>query len=102
MRRRDISLSQDEKLRSPCVFSFRKSLRGSGGSKSLTLTTSHWRTPTWNSVASTWPHVPVEPGHSYRLLYGNQKAASTEYDFGRVFGGSKRKVLILAHLGRRR
>jgi len=42
---------------------------------------------------------PVEPGHSYRLLYGNQKAASTEYDFGRVFGGSKRKVLILAHLG---
>jgi len=42
---------------------------------------------------------PAEPGHSYRLLYGNQKAGSTQYDFGRVFGGSKRKVLILAQLG---
>jgi len=42
---------------------------------------------------------PVEPGHSYRLLFGNQKATSTQYDFGRVFGGSKRKVFILARLG---
>ncbi len=42
---------------------------------------------------------PVEPGHSYRLLYGNQKASPTQYDFARVFGGSKRKVLLSAQLG---
>jgi hypothetical protein len=42
---------------------------------------------------------PVEPAHSYRLLYGNQKAASTQYDFGSVFGRSDRKVLVLAQLG---
>jgi hypothetical protein len=42
---------------------------------------------------------PVDPGHSYRLLYGNQKAASTQYDFGRVFGRSEKKVLLLAQLG---
>jgi hypothetical protein len=42
---------------------------------------------------------PVEPGHSYRLLYGNQKATSTQYDFGRVFGRSEKKVLVLAQLG---
>ena len=42
---------------------------------------------------------PVEPEHSYRLIYGNQKAASTQYDFGRIFGGSKKKVLLLAQLG---
>jgi hypothetical protein len=40
----------------------------------------------------------VEPGHSYRLLYGNQKAASTQYDFARVFGRSEKKVLMLAQL----
>jgi len=42
---------------------------------------------------------PVEPAHSYRLLYGNQKAASTQYDFGRVFGRSDKKVLVLTQLG---
>jgi hypothetical protein len=42
---------------------------------------------------------PVEPGHSYRLLYGKQKAVSTQYDFGRVFGRSEKKVLVLAQLG---
>jgi hypothetical protein len=42
---------------------------------------------------------PVEPGSSYRLLYGNQKAASTQYDFGRVFGRSEKKVFLLAQLG---
>ena len=42
---------------------------------------------------------PVEPGHSYRLLYGNQKTASTQYDFARVFGRSEKKVLVLAQLG---
>jgi hypothetical protein len=42
---------------------------------------------------------PVDPGHSYRLLYGNQKAASTQYDFGRVFGRSEKKVFLLAQLG---
>jgi uncharacterized protein DUF3999 len=42
---------------------------------------------------------PVEPGHSYRLLYGNQKAASTQYDFARVFDRPEKKVLLLAQLG---
>jgi hypothetical protein len=42
---------------------------------------------------------PVEPGHSYRLLYGNQKAAPTQYDFGRVFSHSEKKVLVMAQLG---
>lgn len=42
---------------------------------------------------------PVESGHSYRLLYGNQKAASPQYDFGRVFGRPEKKVLVLAQLG---
>jgi hypothetical protein len=42
---------------------------------------------------------PLEPGHSYRLLYGNQKAASTQYDFVRVFGRPEKKVLLLAQLG---
>jgi Protein of unknown function (DUF3999) len=42
---------------------------------------------------------PVQPGHSYRLLYGNLKAAQTQYDFGRVFGHTEKKVLLLAQLG---
>ena len=42
---------------------------------------------------------PVEPGHSYRLLYGNQKAAQTQYDFGRVFGRSGKKAIVEAQLG---
>ncbi len=42
---------------------------------------------------------PVEPGHSYRLIYGNQKAAPTQYDFGRVFSHSEKKVLFMAQLG---
>ena len=42
---------------------------------------------------------PAEPGHGYRLLYGNQRAASTQYDFARIFGGSDKKVLLQAQLG---
>jgi hypothetical protein len=42
---------------------------------------------------------PAEPRHGYRLLYGNQKAASTQYDFARVFGRSEKKVYLLAQLG---
>lgn len=42
---------------------------------------------------------PAEPSHSYRLLYGNHKAASTQYDFARVFGRPEKKVLLLAELG---
>jgi hypothetical protein len=42
---------------------------------------------------------PVEPGHSYLLLYGNQKATSTQYDFGHVFDRSEKKVLQVAQLG---
>ena len=42
---------------------------------------------------------PVQPSHSYRLLYGNLKAAQTQYDFGRVFGHTEKKVLLLAQLG---
>jgi hypothetical protein len=42
---------------------------------------------------------PVQPSHSYRLLYGNLKAAQTQYDFGRVFDHTEKKVLLLAQLG---
>lgn len=41
----------------------------------------------------------AEPGHNYRLIYGNQKAASTQYDFARIFGHSDKKVHLEAHLG---
>src|SRR6266478_2500851 len=83
-----------------CVLSFRESLRGFGGSKIVNandqpLANTHMEL----SGLPRGLTFPVEPGHSYRLLYGNQKASPTQYDFARVFGGSKRKVLLSAQLG---
>jgi hypothetical protein len=41
---------------------------------------------------------PVDPGHRCRFLYGNAKANTPQYDFGRTSGGSEKKVLLVAQL----
>jgi uncharacterized protein DUF3999 len=41
----------------------------------------------------------AEPGHTYRLLYGNDRALPAQYDFARIFDPSDKKVLSLAQLG---
>jgi hypothetical protein len=41
----------------------------------------------------------AERSHSYRLLYGNDRASAPRYDFARVFDPSDKKVLPMARLG---
>ena len=41
----------------------------------------------------------AEPGHTYRLLYGNDRALPAQYDFARIFDPSDKKVLPLAQVG---
>jgi hypothetical protein len=41
----------------------------------------------------------AERSHSYRLLYGNDRASAPHYDFARVFDPSEKKVLPMARLG---
>jgi hypothetical protein len=39
----------------------------------------------------------TEPGHAYRVIYGNDKVSSPQYDFARIF--DRRKVVPVAALG---
>lgn len=41
----------------------------------------------------------AEPGSTYRLLYGNDRALPAQYDFARIFDPSDKRVLPQAQLG---
>jgi hypothetical protein len=36
---------------------------------------------------------PAEPGHAYRLLYGNGKATRPHYDFGKILDGKEKEPI---------